>query len=91
MKLSKTEKTDIFQKFGFEKSARDSGSSESQIALFTHRIAYLTKYLSSHKKDKSATMGLTRLVGKRRGLLNYLKGKSPERYRAILSHLGLRK
>ena len=65
----------------------DTGSSEVQIAVLTERI----KYLKEHKKDHHSRRGLLKLVGKRRGLLNYLASKDIERYRAIIAKLGIRK
>lgn len=69
----------------------DTGSPEVQIALLTERINYLTEHLKSHKKDYHSQRGLLKMVGRRRGLLNYLRDRSPERYQAILNKLGLRK
>ncbi len=69
----------------------DTGSPEVQIALLTARINYLTEHLKTHKKDYHSQRGLLKMVGRRRGLLNYLKDKSPERYQALLGKLGLRK
>jgi small subunit ribosomal protein S15 len=69
----------------------DTGSPEVQIALLTERINYLTDHLKAHKKDFHSQRGLLKMVGRRRGLLNYLRDRSPERYQAILAKLGLRK
>lgn len=69
----------------------DTGSPEVQIALLTERINYLTEHLKTHKKDFHSQRGLLKMVGRRRGLLNYLKKSAPERYREIVSSLGLRK
>ncbi|MDX1907934.1 MAG: 30S ribosomal protein S15 [Bacteroidia bacterium] len=91
MYLYKELKQEIFEKYGFEKRAEDTGSSESQIALFTYRIQHLTEHLKQHKKDKSTQIGLQRLVGKRRKLLNYLMHTDVERYRAVIKELGIRK
>lgn len=84
-------KKDIFKKFGHEKSDADTGSPESQIALYTYRINHLTNHLRKNKKDISTRTGLLRLVGKRRRLLNYLMKKDINRYRAIIKELGIRK
>lgn len=84
-------KGDLFKTFGFQKSEQDSGSSESQIALFTYRIKHLTEHLSVKKKDHAAKLGLLKLVGKRKRLLAYLKKIDPSRYRDIIANLGLRK
>ena len=62
-----------------------------QIAVLTERIKYLTEHLKEHKKDHHSRRGLLKLVGKRRGLLNYLASKDIERYRAIIAKLGIRK
>ena len=89
MYLTKEKKEEIFAKYG--KSNTDTGSSESQIALFSFRIANLTEHLKSNKKDYSTSIALRALVGKRRRLLDYLKEKDIERYRAIIKELGIRK
>ena len=69
----------------------DTGSPEVQIALLTERINHLNEHLQSHKKDHHSRRGLLTMVGQRRGLLNYLKEKDIERYRAIVKKLGVRK
>ena len=69
----------------------DTGSPEVQIALLTARINHLNEHLKMHKKDHHSRRGLLKMVGQRRGLLNYLKVKDIERYRAILASLNLRK
>ena len=69
----------------------DTGSPEVQIALLTHRILYLTEHLKEHKKDHHSRRGLLKLVGQRRNMLDYLRRKDVERYRAILEKLNLRK
>lgn len=89
MYLNTEVKKEIFAKYG--KSNSDTGSPESQIALFTHRILHLTEHLKSNKKDYSTEYALVKLVGKRRSLLDYLKAKEIGRYRAIIKELGLRK
>ena len=91
MYLTKEKKQELFAAHGIEKSANDTGSAESQIALFTHRINFLTGHLKEHKKDNSSRRGLLQLVGKRRRLLDYLQRKDIERYRAIIAELGIRK
>jgi len=91
MYLTVEKKKEIFKSKGIQKSAKDTGSSESQIALFTYRINFLTEHLKENKKDHSTRLGLLKLVGKRRSLLNYLKDNDIERYRAILKDLDLRK
>ncbi|MEL7607924.1 MAG: 30S ribosomal protein S15 [Bacillota bacterium] len=69
----------------------DTGSPEVQIALLTDRINHLNEHLKLHKKDHHSRRGLLKMVGQRRGLLNYLKDKDIERYRAIIASLNLRK
>ncbi len=69
----------------------DTGSPEVQIALLTERINHLNEHLASHKQDNHSRRGLLKLVGQRRGLLEYLKAKDITRYRAIIEKLGLRK
>lgn len=91
MYIYKELKQEIFETHGREKSATDTGSPESQIALFTYRIAHLTEHLKKSPKDFSTRMGLQRLVGKRRRLLDYLKKIDIERYRAVLKDLGIRR
>ena len=69
----------------------DTGSPEVQIALLTFRINHLNEHLKEHKQDNHSRRGLLKMVGKRRGLLDYLKEKDIMRYRAIVEALGLRK
>ncbi|UCF30074.1 MAG: 30S ribosomal protein S15 [bacterium] len=69
----------------------DTGSSEVQIALLTKRIEELTEHFKVHKKDHHSRVGLLKLVGRRRRLLNYLKSEDMERYRSIVKKLGLRR
>lgn len=69
----------------------DTGSPEVQIAILTERINYLTEHLKEHKKDHHSRRGLLKMVGQRRGLLNYLKKKEFNRYRSIIEKLGLRR
>ena len=89
MYLTAEKKIEIFKKHG--KSDNDTGSSEGQIALFTHRIDHLTSHLKNNRKDFNTERALVRLVGKRRNLLNYLIKTDITRYRAIVKELGLRK
>ncbi|MEM7551263.1 MAG: 30S ribosomal protein S15 [Bacteroidota bacterium] len=91
MYLTTEKKEEIFEQFGFVKSKKDTGSAESQIALFTHRISHLTQHLKKNKKDYATQLGLLKLVGKRRRLLDYLAKRDIERYRAIIAELKLRK
>ena len=69
----------------------DTGSPEVQIAILTERINHLTEHLKTHKKDHHSRRGLLKMVGARRGLLNYVKKKDIERYRAIIAEVGIRK
>ena len=69
----------------------DTGSPEVQIAILTERINYLTEHLKNNKKDHHSRRGLLKMVGQRRGLLNYLQKKDIERYRAIVAKLNIRK
>lgn len=87
--MSSTNKTDIINKF--KKHEKDTGSPEVQIALLTERILHLTEHFKDHKKDYHSKRGLLMLVGKRRRLLDYLKGKSFERYTKTIKELGLRR
>ncbi len=76
---------------GYRRHDGDTGSPEVQIALLTERINGLTDHFKSHVKDHHSRRGLLRLIGQRRGLLEYLKSKDIERYRQILEKLGLRR
>jgi small subunit ribosomal protein S15 len=91
MYLSTVIKQDLFKSHGLSKKNEDTGSAESQIALFTHRINHLTSHLKENKKDFSTQQGLLKLVGKRKKLLNYLMKTDITRYRSILAELNLRK
>ncbi len=86
--VSKTKK-EIFKKHGG--SETNTGSAEGQIALFTYRISHLTEHLKKNRKDYGTQRALQLLVGKRRSLLDYLKAKDIERYRAIVKELKLRR
>lgn len=87
--LTAEKKKEIFEKYG--KSITDTGSPESQIALFSYRINHLTEHLKVHRKDYGTQRALLKLVGKRRRLLDYLKENDIERYRTIVKELNLRK
>ncbi len=89
MYLDSEKKKELFEKYG--KSATDTGSAESQIALFTFRINHLTEHLKTNHKDHSSERALKMLVGKRRRLLDYLIKIDIERYRSIIKELGIRK
>lgn len=91
MYLTQEKKKELFEKHGKAKSNTDTGSAEAQIALFTFRINHLTEHLKANKKDYSTRLGLLKLVGKRRRLLNYLSQTDIERYRAVLVDLNIRK
>ena len=90
MYLTTEKKAEIFAAHGFAKSASDTGSPESQVALFTHRISHLTQHLKANHKDYSTQQGLLKLVGKRRKLLSYLAKVDINRYRVIIAELGIR-
>ena len=83
------EKNEIIAKFATHEG--DTGSPEVQIALLTYRINHLNEHLKVNKQDNHSRRGLLKMVGKRRGLLDYLKAKDIERYRAIIEALNLRK
>lgn len=87
--LSAEKKQELFTTYG--KSNTDTGSPESQIALFSYRISHLNNHLKANKKDHSTRRSLLKMVGKRSSLLGYLKRTDIERYRAILKALDLRK
>lgn len=89
MHLTAKEKDALFKKYGGE--AKNTGSTEGQIALFTERISYLTNHLKSNRKDKNTQRSLQLLVGKRRGLLDYLMNKDIEKYRELIKDLGIRR
>ena len=89
MFLTAEKKKEFFKKYG--KSDKNTGSTEGQIALFTYRIDFLTEHLKKNKKDFSTQRSLVILVGKRRRLLDYLKQRDIERYRAIIKSLKLRR
>ena len=83
------EKNEIIAQYATHEG--DTGSPEVQIALLTQRINHLNEHLKAHKQDNHSRRGLLKMVGKRRGLLDYLKEKDIMRYRAIVEKLGLRK
>jgi len=89
MALPVEEKRAIIEKYRIHQ--QDTGSPEVQIAILTERINGLTEHLKEHKKDHHSRRGLLKMVGQRRNLLNYLRDKDIERYRAIVEKLGLRK
>lgn len=87
--MTKEEKNQIIKEYA--KKEGDTGSPEVQIALLTNRINNLTEHLKTNKKDHHSRRGLLKMVGKRRNLLNYLTKNDIERYRSIISRLGIRK
>ncbi len=87
--LSKERKEQIIREYA--RSPEDTGSSEVQVALLTHRIADLTEHLKVHKGDAHSRRGLLKLVGQRSRQLAYLRKKSPQRYRELIQRLGLRR
>lgn len=89
MSITKEEKKEIFKEYGA--SEEDTGSSEAQVALFTHRINHLTDHLKEHENDHSSRRTLLQLVGKRRRLLNYIKDNDVVQYRELIQKLGIRK
>ncbi len=89
MSLTKEKTQEIINKFG--KDEKDTGSTEVQVALLTHRILHLTDHLKTHGEDHHSRRGLLKLVGQRRRLLNYLAKKDIERYRSLIKELGLRR
>jgi small subunit ribosomal protein S15 len=89
MSLTKENKGKIIDTYRVHPS--DTGSPEVQIALLSERITYLTEHLKAHKKDHSSRRGLLKIVGKRRRLIDYLRTYNTDRYREVISKLGIRK
>ena len=87
--IDKNQKETIIKDYQLKEG--DTGSPEVQVALLTARINDLNEHLKEHKKDHHSRRGPLKMVGQRRNLLNYLKGKDIERYRTLLQRLGLRK
>ncbi|MBO5167316.1 MAG: 30S ribosomal protein S15 [Lachnospiraceae bacterium] len=87
--ISKEKKTAIINEYATKPG--DTGSPEVQIAVLTERIKELTEHMKANPKDYHSNRGLLKMVGQRRGLLDYLKKKDIERYRAIIAKLGIRK
>ncbi|WP_416197994.1 MAG: 30S ribosomal protein S15 [Sporanaerobacter sp.] len=88
MALSKEKKEEIIREYGLHEG--DTGSPEVQIAMLTYRINSLNEHLKTHKKDHHSRRGLLKMVGQRRGLLNYLQKTDIERYRNLIQRLGIR-
>jgi len=89
MAMTATRKTELIASFRTHDG--DTGSPEVQIALLTERIVYLTEHFQTHKKDHHSRRGLLQLVSRRRRLLDYLRRKDVERYRKVITALGIRK
>jgi small subunit ribosomal protein S15 len=89
MSLATQRKSDVITKFATHQG--DTGSPEVQVALLSERINYLTEHFKTHAKDHHSRRGLLKLVGQRRRLLDYLKRKNLDRYRSLISTLGIRK
>jgi small subunit ribosomal protein S15 len=89
MALSKEDKAQLVLEYG--KDAKNTGSVETQVALISARITYLTEHFKTHKKDTNSRRGLLKLVGQRRKLLKYLQRTDLESYRAIMEKLQIRK
>ncbi len=89
MALLNERKSEIIQEYG--RTNGDTGSPEVQVALLTARINDLQQHFSAHKKDHHSRRGLLKMVGQRRRLLDYLKGKDEDRYKTLIGSLGLRK
>ncbi|MDD6797787.1 MAG: 30S ribosomal protein S15 [Bacteroides sp.] len=87
--ISKEKKAEIIAAYG--RNAQDTGSPEVQVAILTERINELTEHLKVNPKDHHSRRGLLKMVGKRRGLLEYLKKDDIDAYRALIERLGLRK
>jgi len=87
--ITKEKKAEIIAAYG--RKPGDTGSPEVQIAILTERITELTEHMKKNPKDFHSNRGLLKMVGQRRGLLDYLKGKDIERYRALIEKLGIRK
>ena len=89
MSFSKEQKSGVIS--GYRTHETDTGSPEVQVALLSERISYLTEHFKSHPKDHHSRRGLLQLVGQRRRLLEYLRGKDAGRYRVLIGKLGIRK
>jgi small subunit ribosomal protein S15 len=89
MSITAEEKAELVQRFG--KDTNDTGTTQVQVALLTHRINHLTEHLRTHKHDHHSRRGLLMLVGRRRRFLNYMQKKDLEGYRSLIRELGLRR
>ena len=88
LSISKERVAELMAEYG--KTPNDSGSAEVQVAILTDRIRNLTEHLKVHKKDNHTRRGLMKLIGKRRGLLKYIKNRNIEEYRTLIKRLGIR-
>lgn len=88
LSITKERTAEIIAEYG--KDANDSGSVEVQVAILSERIRNLTEHLKVHKKDNHTRRGLMKLIGRRRGLLKYIKNRDIEEYRALVKKLGIR-
>lgn len=88
LSISKERTAELIKEFG--KGEADSGSAEVQVAIITDRIRNLTEHLKVHKKDNHTRRGLMQLIGKRRGLLKYIKNRNIDEYRDLIKKLGIR-
>ena len=88
LSITKERTAELIKEYG--KDENDSGSAEVQVAILTERIRNLTEHLKTHKKDNHSRRGLMMLIGKRRGLLKYIKDRDIEEYRTLIKRLGIR-
>ena len=88
LSITKERAAELIAEYG--KDANDCGSAEVQVAILTERIRNLTEHLKVHKKDNHSRRGLMKLIGKRRGLLKYIKNRDIDEYRALVKRLGIR-
>ena len=88
MALAGEAKLNVISKFRVHKT--DTGSPEVQVAILSRRIAELTEHFKTHKKDNHSRRGLLLMVSRRKSLLGYLRGRSPERYKTLITSLGIR-
>ena len=88
LSITKERTAELIKEYG--KGENDSGSPEVQVAILTERIRNLTEHLKVHKKDNHTRRGLMKLIGKRRGMLKYIKNRDIEEYRALVKKLGIR-
>lgn len=88
LSITKEKTEELIKEYG--KGSADSGSAEVQVAILTERIRNLTEHLKTHKKDNHTRLGLMKLIGKRRGLLKYIKNRDINEYRELIKKLGIR-